>query len=255
MKKNILIVIIVGALAALSALVFTVRIFLRPKEVAQAKVAIIIDDWGYNLRHLNLIKEIEVPITISILPNLRYSKEIARFARAQGKEVILHLPLEPEEIGRSIGLEKYTITTAMTREEVLANLSRALSSVPGAKGISNHMGSRATKDPRLMSQIFAELKKRRLFFLDNVVTDKSICAEYAKDAKIKFAARNVFLDNRAEKEYIRGQLNRLQEFSLIHKEAVGIAHAKFKTLKVLKDEIARMQNEGIEFVFVSELAR
>lgn len=255
MKKNIFIVIVVSAVVAVSALVFTFRIFLRPKEIAKAKVAIIIDDWGYNLRNLNLIKEIDVPITISILPNLRYSKKIADFAQAQGKEVILHLPLEPEKMGRRIGLEEYTITTEMTQEEVLENLNRALSSVPYAKGVSNHMGSRATKDRRLMSQIFSELKKRRLFFLDNLVTDKSICAEYAKDAKIKFVARDVFLDNRADQQYIKGQLNKLKEFSLINKEAVGVTHAKFKALKVLKDEIARMQNEGVEFVFVSDLAR
>lgn len=188
------------------------------------------------------------------MPNLRYSSKIAGLARRQDREVILHLPLEPEKKGRNIGLEKHTITSNMSEEEVIENFRLALSSVPYACGVSNHMGSRATRDARLMSVIFAELKKRRLFFLDNLVTDKSICKQLAAKMKIKFVGRDFFLDNSDNYEYIKEQFKKLTEFAKGTGQAVGIAHARLATLKVLRDMIPSMQAEGIEFVFVSGLA-
>lgn len=254
-KKSILILSITIVLVALS-LVFCLRgVFFRPREIARAKVAIVIDDWGYNLRYLNLLKEIDVPLTLSILPNLRYSSKIAELAKSQGKEIILHLPLQPEQQGREIGLEEHTITSDMSEEEIIKNLQVALTSVPYVGGVSGHMGSRATKDKRLMSAIFGELKKKKMFFLDNLVTSQSICGQLAKQMQVKFAARDVFLDNQDNQEYIRGQFKQLSEFAQGSAQAVGIGHAKPNTLKVLKDEITSMQAKGIKFVFISELVQ
>lgn len=255
-NKNILILSIF-VLALLVALAFCLKKILpRPKkEVALAKVAIVIDDWGYNLHQINLLKEIDVPITISILPNLRYSSEVAKVARDLNQEVILHLPLEPEIEERKIGLEEHTITSNMTEEEIIEDFKLSFSSVPYACGVSNHMGSRATKDKRLMSVIFAELKRRKLFFLDNLVTTKSVCKELAKQMKVEFASRDVFLDNLGDYEYIKGQFKELSEVALRNSYAVGIAHAKQKSLEVLKEQIPLMQAKGIKFVFVSDLVK
>ncbi|MBU3934179.1 MAG: divergent polysaccharide deacetylase family protein [Candidatus Omnitrophica bacterium] len=253
-KKNVLILSGLFVIIILTLAFCLRRIWLRPKEEARAKVAIVIDDWGYNLRYLNFLKQIDIPLTVSILPNLRYSSKIAGLARRLDKKVILHLPLEPEKKGRNIGLEEHTITSNMSEEEVIENFRVALTSVPYACGVSNHMGSRATKDARLMSVIFAELKKRRLFFLDNLVTDKSICKQLAAKMKIKFVGRDFFLDNTDNYEYIEEQFKKLTEFAKGTGQAVGIAHARPATLKVLRDMIPSMQAEGIEFVFVSGLA-
>lgn len=252
--KNILILSALFIILGLSLTFCFKKIFLKPKEIAKTKVAIVIDDWGYNLRYLNLLREMDVPITISILPNLRYSSKIARFAEAKGLEVILHLPLEPE-IGKRdyLGLEQNTITSKMDREEIVDTLNNALASVPYASGVSNHMGSVATKNRQLMSIIFAELKKRSLFFLDNLVVNESICRKLAKEKQIKYAARDVFLDNSDDAEYIKGQFRELREIALASGEAIGIGHPKLTTLKVLQDEITSMQAEGIELVFISDL--
>lgn len=264
-EKNILAISIV-VLVVLLALLFSLKVILKPKEIklervkpkqiVKAKVAIIIDDWGYNLRGIDLLKEIEQPITISILPNLKYSSQITELAKNLEQEVILHLPLEPELNDRDyIGLEKNTITSKMSKDEVVRNFELALASVPHAKGVSNHMGSGATKDAQLISFIFAEIKKRNLFFLDNLVTNESICRLQAKQAQIKFACRDIFLDNLNDEEYIRGQFKKLRKLALRINQGVGIGHSRPTTLKILKEEIPLMQEEGIEFVFVSDLAK
>jgi len=254
-KKNLLILSLAVLAAALTLLFWLKTIFFKPEEIARAKVAIVLDDWGYNLRYLNLLEEIDAPLTISILPNLRYSSKIAEIAKDSGKEVILHLPLEPEREGRTIRLEEYTIITGMPEDEVRGNFARAISCVPYICGVSNHMGSRATKDNRLMSLIFAELKKRDLFFLDNLVTEESICRQLAGSMKVKFVSRDFFLDNLDDYEYIKKQFRKLCESAEKFGQAVGIGHAKRTTLKMLKEEIPLMQAKGIKFVFVSDLVK
>ena len=165
----------------------------------------------------------------------------------------MHLPLEPKRDDRQINLEKYTITTAMTEERIIEIVQQALNSVNCACGVSNHMGSAATKDKRVMSIILAELKKRNLFFLDNLVTNESICREVAKQAEIKYVCRDFFLDNFDDYDYIKGQLNKLIQFALDNKRAVGIGHVKATTIRVLQEMLPEMQTKGIELVFVSDL--
>ena len=69
------------------------------------------------------------------------------------------------------------------------------------------------------------------------------------------AKRDVFIDNQQNEENIK---NRLQELAKISKEkgfAVGIGHCRKKTLEVLKTEIPKLQMQGYEFVFASEVVR
>ena len=115
------------------------------------------------------------------------------------------------------------------------------------------MGSLATTDLRIMSVIFEELKKRRIFFLDNLVTNKSICKQLAEKMRVKFAQRDFFLDNLDDYEYIKEQFMKLIESAQQNGQAVGIGHARLKTLRVFKDLIAQMQKKKIKFVFVSDL--
>ncbi len=253
-RKNSLILLLLFVIIIASLFFSLSRTIFKPEEI-YVKVAIVIDDWGYNQRCLNLLKQIDAPLTISVLPNLRYSSKIARFAQLQNKEVILHLPLEPEKEGREIGLETHTITGEMSREEVLSILKLALESVPYARGVSNHMGSRATSDIQLMSTIFGELKKKKMFFLDNLVSDKSVCAKLARKIKLKFAQRDVFLDNSDNYEYIKQQVVKLAESARKFGQAVGVGHARVTTLRVLKDVLPSLQAEGIKLVFISDLAK
>ncbi|MFC1631366.1 divergent polysaccharide deacetylase family protein [Candidatus Omnitrophota bacterium] len=227
---------------------------IEPPE-AQVEVAVVIDDWGYNLHNLDLLKDIELPFTVSILPNLRYSTEIAEAALNENKEVILHLPLQPEMMQREIGLEKNTITTTMTEAEILANLGQALSSVAGATGVSNHMGSAATADSRVMSVIFRDFEKRDVFFLDNLVTENSVGRKLAEQMGIKFVSRDVFLDNRDDYEYIQGQFKQLIKIAQAQGQAVGVGHARRNTLLVLQELAPLFEQQGIKLVFLSDLAK
>ena len=88
-------------------------------EVTKGKIAIVIDDLGYSLNNLDILKQIKPPITVAVLPNLEYSVNIAKNMHRLGFEVILHLPLEP--LGGQ-GLEEDTILTSMDEWTIRGNL-------------------------------------------------------------------------------------------------------------------------------------
>lgn len=230
----------------------------RPRKraiaVVRGRIAIVLDDWGYNLNNLHFLDEIHYPLTISILPGLTYSKRIAYEASNKKLEVIVHLPLEPLP-SKKKRLELNTIMTDMDNKQIRDIFIEDLNNMIGVKGISNHMGSKATADPAVMETIFAEMHKKSLYFLDNLVSKQSICGKLARKMKVRFARRDIFLDNENDPLYIKGQIYKLKLRALRNGYAIGVGHDKQLTLEVLKEALPQLEREGFKFVFVSELTR
>ena len=170
---------------------------------------------------------------------------------------MLHLPLESRhnEIP-----EQDTIYCAMNKDEIIRSLSMSLKSVPGVSGVNNHQGSKATEDARAMKIILVELKNHKLFFLDSVTTNKSVCPVIAKEVGIKHAKRDVFFDeppsklgDKEQALYVQKQLYKLSDLATRQGYAIGIGHDKKITLRILKDVLPQLERKGIKFVFISAL--
>lgn len=233
---------------------------IKPVSAAvRGRIAIVLDDWGYNENNLSALSDIKIPITISILPNLPYSKQVAELATRQGHQVILHLPLESKGNEHP---EKDTLYCNMGERETTEKLQQMLNSVPGISGVNNHQGSKATEDARMIGIILSELKNENLFFLDSFTTNRSTCQKVAKEIGAKYAKRDVFLDeppSRLKDEelcaYIKGQLDKLCRIAIKRGYAIGIGHDRKVTLDVLKSVMPQLEKKGIKFVFLSELVR
>jgi hypothetical protein len=218
----------------------------------KGKIAIVLDDWGYSLDNVNTLKSIKRPLTLAVLPNLNLSKKISAGLHQAGFEIILHLPMQP--VGK-YSLEENTISTKMSKEQIENILYKDLSSIGYAKGVSNHMGSMATSDLRTMEIVFKYLKKRGLYFLDSFVSKESVCKGLANKVGLRFAKRDIFLDNNSDPEYIRGQVYKLKARAKLKGQAIGIGHDRKNTIQVLKEVLPELEKEGYRFVFVSELTR
>lgn len=231
---------------------------LRPSAVLKGlpkghgKIAIVLDDWGYNLRQVPMLSEIRKPLTVSVLPNLPFSSEVAQAAHSHGHEVILHMPMEAQD--SRAPREKGTLLTRMPKEEVLRLLEQSLATVPFAQGISNHQGSKATADRSLMEVVMGDIKRRGLFFLDSMVTEGSVCRQVAGRLHLRFAQRAIFLDNDKSPEAIRGRLIELAKAAVKSGRAVGIGHDRGGTLQLLQDWVPALEQAGYELVPASELA-
>lgn len=222
----------------------------RPPVAVKGKIAIVIDDWGNHENTLSIARSIDAPLTAAVLPSLRYSRAVSTALHDYGFEIILHLPMEP--FGK-YKLEKNTITTEMSAPKVQEIVRNDLNTLAYAQGVSNHMGSKATSDARTMRAVLSELKRQGLYFLDSFVIQKSVVRQVAREMGVLTAARDVFLDNKNDASYIRGQINQLKARAARFGSAIGIGHDRALTLETLVQVIPQLKKEGFVFVHVSEL--
>jgi uncharacterized protein len=152
---------------------------------------VVIDDAGYDLEALQPFLDLPMPLAVAVLPNLPHSGEAARRVLAAGKELLLHLPMEP---GGGENPGPGALLTGQTAEEIERLLDKALASVPGAVGVNNHMGSKATADRALMDIVLGVLDRRGLFFVDSRTTTLSVAAAEAGRLGVPSLERRVFLD-------------------------------------------------------------
>ena len=258
MRNNLGYKIAIAVLTLIIILEGAFIIMTRPRKIPgiplaiKGKIAIVLDDWGYNLNNLEALGRIKYPLTVAVLPRLSYSRVIASLLHGRGLEIILHLPMEPREKYR---LEKNTIMTYFNKEDVENIINDDLTSIVYAKGVSNHMGSYATQNSGTMETVFKNLKRRNLYFLDSVVSSQSVCSDLARRMGLGFIKRDVFLDNKEEAAYIRGQIHKLKLVARVKGQAIGIGHDRRLTLEVLKEAMPELEKEGYKLVFVSELVR
>lgn len=222
------------------------------KREGSGKVAIIIDDFGNNLRNVDEFCNMGIPITFAVLPYLKYSKQISNQAVGAGQAVILHLPMENQ---RGINPGPGTLKIDMKRDELLKEFRMDLSFVPGAEGLNNHEGSLATENEEVMTQILSQAKDKGLFFIDSMTSSKSLGLRISGELGVPALRRNVFLDNEDDVDYISGQLDQLADVAFRDGYAVGIGHVRANTFKAISQKYPEMQKRGIEFVFVRDLVR
>ncbi|NLL61610.1 MAG: divergent polysaccharide deacetylase family protein [Candidatus Atribacteria bacterium] len=223
----------------------------RKKEEPKAKVAIIIDDIGYQMEVVEQINKLTFPVAISILPFMPYSQLAAEKGKEKGLTVLLHLPMEPHDANINPG--KGAIFTTMNEQEIRAKISANLKDIPNIDGVNNHMGSKATEDVYTMRIVLKELKERDLFFVDSRTSPNSIGYELSKEMDINAAQRDIFLDNEQNVEYIRNQVMALKGLALKNGYAIAIGHPYCNTITVLNEIESMLEPDGIEIVRLEEL--
>jgi hypothetical protein len=224
-----------------------------PEPSAHPRVAVIFDDAGYSLRAAREVMALPRPVTISVLPGLPYSTPIAEEAAGRGVQVILHLPVQPDNAALDLG--PGGITVDMTDDAIARTVASDFATVPGAAGTNNHMGSRGTVDPRVMRAILGVVKARRLFFVDSLTSPRSVAADTARAMGVPTAVRAVFLDNQDDDTYVRAQFHALIRIAQTRGQAIAIGHVGKVTARVLREMLPEFDEAGIRFVPVSALVR
>jgi polysaccharide deacetylase 2 family uncharacterized protein YibQ len=217
------------------------------------RVAIIIDDLGYDRHLAEKLIDLNAALTVAILPHSPHQESIARLAHDRGLEVMLHLPMEPAEYPE-VNPGPGVLLTAMGPDEILQVLEEDLAAVPHVQGVNNHMGSKLTAHSEQIYQVFSVLKRRGLFFIDSRTTNESVCRSSARLFQIPFAQRDVFLDHIHDAAFIRKQLRELVRIARLKGEAVGIAHPHRLTYTILKEELPALRQQ-VEIVPASRLVR
>lgn len=213
---------------------------------AQPKLAVVIDDVGYNLERGRRAIDLPANVTLAILPFAPNTRALAEHAQRAGKEVILHQPMQ--SLG-SLPQEQDTLTLAMNRDRFTQTLNRAFDNLPQSSGVSNHTGSLLTQHQQSMNWLMAHLSDRGLYFLDSRTTKKTVAEATAVNFAVPVVRRDVFLDNERTPEFLARAFDRALHLSRTRGHAVLIAHPHQVSLEFLERALPGLV--GVEVVPVS----
>jgi len=230
-------------------------LFVLPSWAATAAdkpvlISIIIDDIGNNLHHGQRAIALPGAITYSVLPFTPFGKRLAKQAHQQGKEVMLHLPMDNSR-GRPLG--PGGLTFKQERAFFEQQMAKAIATTPYVSGINNHMGSGLTTSVERMQWLMQELKKYPLYFVDSRTSAVSVAAHTALALKIPTLERDIFLDHEATPEFTEQQFNRLIKKARIKGNAVAIGHPYPSTLDYLEKILPQLESLGVRLVPPSQL--
>lgn len=218
------------------------------------RIAIVIDDLGDSLETARKVLALEPAVTVAVIPFREASAAVAAAAVEGGREVILHLPLEPERGTEMAGGSGF-LRTAMAPASIETQLERDLRAVPYIIGVNGHMGSRFTSDARSMRTLLGALRARGLFFLDSKTSAESVAAEVAAGLQVPFAERDVFLDHDPSPSAIAHSLAVATKVAREAGQAIAIGHPHAATLAALATWLPAAARDGFEIVPLSALVR
>ncbi len=216
--------------AALSGLLFAC-------SANAGKLAIVIDDFGYRPQQENQVLQMPNAISVAVLPTAPHAREMATKAHQHGHEVLIHLPMAPLS---KQPLERDTLQPEMSPEEIARIIHNAVSNVPYAVGMNNHMGSKMTSSLPGMQKVMQVLDHYSFYFLDSMTIGNSQATRAAAGTRVKVIKRRVFLDDNQNEAEIRKQFNRAVHLAQRNGSAIAIGHPHPSTVRVLQQMLPNL---------------
>nr|WP_235427005.1 divergent polysaccharide deacetylase family protein [Cohnella kolymensis] len=226
----------------------------RESREAPRQIALVIDDFGNDMKGSEQMLELPVKLTVAVMPFLPTSKQDAEAAYRKGHDVIVHLPMEPIR-GKRSWLGPGAIFTDLSDAEIRKRVEAAIDAVPHAIGMNNHMGSRATSDKRVMRIVLQVCKERGLFFLDSRTSYHTVIPKVGEELGVSVIHNDVFLDDVYSRRHVMRQIRTVKEFLQDHESCVAIGHVGPSgtiTAGVLKDTIPDLKSNAV-FVPLSQM--
>ena len=218
------------------------------RPAGPAQIAIVLDDLGLKQDETRWATNLPGPLTLAFLPYGQSLASHANRAKANGHEVILHLPMDP---GGRADPGPQALRVGQDSAELERRLGWNLAQVPGIAGVNNHMGSALTENVAAMEAVLTRLKADGRYFLDSRTTARSAARAISDRLGVPYAERDVFLDNDTSPQAIVRQLAETEDLARRYGTAIAIGHPHRQTLKALETWVGEARERGFDIVPVS----
>ncbi|UCC95722.1 MAG: divergent polysaccharide deacetylase family protein [Candidatus Omnitrophota bacterium] len=223
----------------------------KTTQFREPKVALVFDDLGETLKDLRQIYALDIPVSVSVIPKLKFSKNIAHIAYRCGFSVLIHLPLEPKEKD-SYSARRYNfINSTLSEREIKFLLRQYLNSIRIAIGVNHHMGSAATQDAELMRIVLKEIKNKGLIYIDSRTSMQSCAYRIAKEEGLVCGYNEGFLDSVNTVPAIEAKLTELIQKAKEKGKIIIIAHPRENTFSVLRQKLSVLK-KNVKFVTLKD---
>lgn len=233
-----------GRLIALVLISLTSAVLAAPPSIA-----IILDDMGYERSRGEVALSLPAGVTYAFLPRAPHTQDLAALARGQGREIMLHLPMQAMS-GRAV--DPGGLHMDMLEHQFSQTLEQDLAALPDAVGVNNHMGSLLTRHPGAMAWLMHRLAEHGgLYYVDSRTHRATVAEQQARESGLPTSRRDIFLDNKVDDQAIAEQFQRLLRKARRQGSAIAIGHPYPETIAVLRRELPKLKALGIELRPVS----
>ncbi len=225
------------------------RAYARPfKANGRPRVAIVITGLGLDTDQTRQAIEILPPqVTLAFSPYSPNLQDWINRAREGGHEVLLEVPMEPEDYPEN-DPGPYTLRARAQPAETVKRLEWILGRTSGYFGVTNRMGERFVKSPEGMSALTGTLRSRGLAFVDSGVATGSGGGDFRVSA-------DQVLDPVLSPAAIDEALLRVEAGALQRGQGLGVARAYPLSLRQVASWASQIESRGYQLAPASALAR
>lgn len=213
--------------------------FAVPPARNGATLVLVLDDAGRSVENLRRYTALPFPLTVAVLPRLPQTRACADAARAAGKEVILHQPMQAMNPRLDPG--DGAIRAAMSSAEIAAVIQENLAELgPGIVGMNNHEGSLITADIVRIGMVLDVCRERGIYFLDSRTTAETKAPQAALERDMPiFEKAGPYIDNEIDRDKMLARLYETLAYANEHGRAVVIGHVD-KSVAILPALLAEL---------------
>jgi polysaccharide deacetylase 2 family uncharacterized protein YibQ len=239
-----------------------VEVYARPSKYASvsgtagpARVAVLVVGLGLpDSPPGDVLKGLPPPVSIAYGAYGRSLQDAVTRARANGHEVLLQVPLEPEDYPK-VDPGPHTLLTTLPPEENMKRLQWLMSRYTGYVGITNQMGAKFEATQDSLAPVLEELKSRGLLFVDDGSTPASTAGQIATTIGLDYSVASVQIDVGPQTGDVAKQLAKLEAAAKERGAAIAVVKAKPATIKQLAEWASKLEGKGIVLVPVSAVVR
>lgn len=161
-----------------------------------ARLALVLFGFGEDLDEVRRFCDLGTPFALALVPGSRSSGAMFRAAHEKGREVVLHLPLEPVNYPQ-VNPGPGTLLVTMSPDRVTGTVRRWVEQGSPLVAAANHMGSFATQDVPLVTAVYRELHRSHLPFIHMQAAAGAVCRDLAADMGVVYEQPGAVLDQEA----------------------------------------------------------
>jgi polysaccharide deacetylase 2 family uncharacterized protein YibQ len=239
-----------------------IDVYARPSRYAAksapgdpARIAILVTGLGLpDSPPANVLKGLPPSISVAYGAYGRSLQDGVTIARADGHEVLLQIPLEPNNYPTE-NPGPHTLLTTLPPDENMKRLQWLMSRYTGYVGVTNLMGGKFETTQNAMTPVLEEVKARGLLYVDDGSVQGSTAGQIASTIGLDYSVATVQIDANASPADIAKQLAKLESVAKEKGAAIGVVKAKPATVKQLAEWAGKLQSKGIVLVPVSAAVR
>jgi polysaccharide deacetylase 2 family uncharacterized protein YibQ len=223
-------------------------------KVNPQTITIVVDDFGaISGSLLDGFFALDQEVCFAIFPEEEHSVQTMQRATRQGRETLIHVPMEPIGYPR-VNPGNNAILVQHSAAHINRTLSQFIDILPDCIGINNHMGSFATTDIDIMQAVMNTLKEHGKAFLDSRTTNVSVGYQTAQKSHIRAFRNDIFLDSpNISQSTMEAKLNRIIQLSRGQNHIIAITHCHTQDkLEYLQTFISRLKKAGFRLIPLSE---